>query len=226
MILRNHSVFGREIADRFPFGNFEFARTAVGGHADCGASPYSKHCAPICQNRYPSPSLRPGPSGVRPLLSEGPVRTGRQPAADCAFSRRFHFRAPADRIKCGRITNLAEGRAVCGSPNPSLRWPLSARLPGASITMPNAGWPAQPAERSLLTRLAEMPLPAPLSAVLAASSATISASAANHLTARPTGRLTDRNQTIAASSRGGFFVYAPAARRLSHPEGQRCSRKS
>ena len=78
MFLRNRGENWRKPADRFENGNFRFAQSAIGEHADSGATPFSKLYAPICPNRYHyryrSPSMWPDPLGVRPFSLGRPFR--------------------------------------------------------------------------------------------------------------------------------------------------------
>ncbi len=193
MFSRSRACFGRNPADRFLVGNFGFASAPDGEHAVCGASPYSKHHAPICQNRYPSPSLWPGPFGVRPLLLWAPgckdsAGAIRQPAAEHRKSRRFHFSVPAFSLDSARITNLAGGRAECVFPNSSsvLRsWP---RLRVACRRTASGRLQALRRARLSQVRPTTTSLLAQLSAVPPVPCATTRASATDHLNPAACGR--------------------------------------
>src|SRR5690606_25285914 len=184
MFLRVPAAFQHEIADRFLTGNFVFAQMARPAHAPCGASPYSKLRAPTCQNRYPSPSLRPDPIGVRPLLSQdGRPRFGRHCAADGRHSWRIRFSAAGNTLELFFISTLTGGRAECviqGSSLPSRWWEVS---PAACKTTPSAALRARPLARSLPTLRATVRSRVPSSARAPVSSATTRASATDTLTA-------------------------------------------
>ena len=170
---RKPLVYRHNAAECFPFGNFSFAVGALSDNAGDGAIPYSKRFAPNCQNRYPSPSKRPDPFGVRSCLS----KVIRQSFADAAKSRRIHFRLLRERVDSGPITNLAGGREKCGTRNISLDlWSLR-RWPGVLTMMQSADWPALQAARSSQTQRAAARLQAHLSVVRQACSATTSTSA-------------------------------------------------
>lgn len=207
MILRNPGATWLIPADRFAFGNFGFAQCPHGEHADCGASPYSKLSAPICQNRYPSPSLRPGPSGVRPTLF-GPASCGprRRAMARICFSLTwFPIDFPAETRTSPR------GRAKCSTSRFSPRSRPWQHSPVACKRIPSAVLPALRAVRLLPTPRATALLPARSSEARLASSATTRASAAD-IRSPLTGLKRHICKTTAAMRRGGLFICAPGFR--------------
>lgn len=230
MILRNRDATWLISADRFAFGNFRFAPCAVGEHPDCGASPYSKLSAPICQNRYPSPSLRPDPCGVRPLLHGRMGFPACWPGgADWFSAGGIRFRPRRTLLRFGRLNVFAGGRAECVLPGlfAPLRWlgwsAAACQTCRRINVMPLS---AVSAARPSRLRPTAMSWPVPRLVPLAGRSATTWASAGN-LTVRPYSGLTA--STPEPSGQAAPVVFCFDARRLpwrALKRGQRCSRRS
>ena len=227
MFLLGPAQHQHEIADRFPAGNFAFAQTARQAHASCGASPYSKLRAPICQNRYPSPSLRPDPTGVRPLLSrDGRPRVRRHCAADWQGSCRICFSMAGNALKSAAKRTLTGGRAECviqGSSLPSRWWEVS---PAACKTTPSAALRARPLARSLPTLRATVRSRVPSSAQAQASSATTRASATDTLTAALSRPQVSCIRAIGAVRPGGPLCFRGRGTPARPEKGTTCSRRS
>lgn len=211
-----------------------FAWRRESGILVLAAEPSSNSSRRNCQNRYPSPSLRPGPTGVRPIFHwaarEG---GGRRRSAQLREWHCFAFdriRAPGD-IRA--ITKPVGGRAECkpleSSPS-SASW---SRSRDALRTMWNVASQAPPpAPSSPARQITTWPL-VPSSAQPRASSATIStcraASTADRSHAasprRPTQSLT-QTRAAGAPRTGGFVMSAAWAATRPRHGGFECSRRS
>lgn len=201
---------------------FVFDREGFHGHSGCGAGSSSNDPALVCKNRYPSPSLRPGPFRVRPPFPGS--RRGRQSAAYGGEACRILFSSAANAVKLPRITTLAGGSLSCGSRNSFSPSPSRPVFPVASKPIASALSPARLPARSSPTLSTPTFSPALLPALLAARSATTSDSAADPAGLRPQANLHD---ATGARRSGGVFVSATGGEpRRDFRKGTACSRRS
>ncbi len=184
------------------------------------AEPSSKTSSRDCQNRYPSPSLRPDPSRVWPLFfcNRGANRR-RSAGANAPLSDNFdRIRRFADNC---HTTKRIRGGASCEFSRLRRSSPLSRHLRAVWTPMSNARLPARRPVPSSLTRSTATSSSAQQWAARAVRSATTSTSAnpAADLTAGRAPGLKHEDRTIGAFRFGGLF-------RFDRLKGTTCSRRS
>lgn len=204
----NQTAIGRKSAQVDAQVNFRFApRLGSVTLSLWSALPASN--GPLhCQDRYPSLTLRPGPSRVGPFFGQ---QVGRG-SAGCKANTAKSFDFPVAGPDKGRTRTNFGGRVLCNLPNWCSSWRWSYRWLAAPIhraRISNAGWSGRRQVRLSLTSPAAMPPPARLLAGLAEWSATTWASVAENLrTARQDRDQAGKINAIRNESPGGVFVGA------------------
>ncbi len=172
---------------------------------------------------YPSPYPWPDPLRVRPFFG----LSGQRGIDDLAISRVFGFHLLQNAVESWTIKIITRGSVTCvNRPLSSWRF-VRPHFQLVLTTILNVARSVRLAALLLPMRSAATPLPARLSAVPVAWSATIWASASNSAVSLPRSARTGNQpalKTTLADGRGGFlFLAAPFGQTL---KGRKCSTRS
>jgi hypothetical protein len=179
--------------------------------------------AKLASDCYPSPSLRSGPSRVRPPFYGASRRAFADRREPQGRSRPFVFRTAEIAVFSGHITSPRSSISCVNLSLPSPFW-LSPPLAAACRTPRRAVLPVPSSALPQLTRWTKIWLRAQRSAVLQVRQAATSLAAATDLTTAARGRLAVIHGPSERSAPVAFSI--SASRPGRRQRGERCSTRS